>query len=642
MKKIYFIVITLFIGSFAVQAQQKSKLVEKADNLFDRLEYLKAIEYYKKAIDKGQADTYVYRKLADAYYNIFDAENAVKYYEKIIDKTNDPEVFYRYAQMLKAIGKFKESEKWMQKFAEMKPSDYRAMAWKAHPGYLVKILEKNQKKFIVTEEPTINSEFADYGAQLKNKKLYFVSHRVLSKRHQWDGQPFGEIFQADYENGLATNIHQIRGKVNTKYHEGAFSFSPDGKTIYFTRNNYYKKVKSDSLGISRLKIYKATWNGMFWDNVEELPFNSDYFDTGHPAVTPDGKRMYFASDRPGTYGKSDIFYVEIFEDGTFGEPIHLGPEINTEGREDYPYFIDNTLYFSSDGHPGLGGRDIFASKLVDGKFSRARNLGLPVNSGKDDITFVYYPDQKKGFMASNRNAKKYGDYDVFTVQAVKPIFDVLVEATVIDAKTKRPIPNAAVVLTDDQGNPMATKMTDEEGKVDFLIPGGKDIILEARANEYENNKVKVEGTYDEAVEVEIPLNPIEKIILAEKIKLNPIYFDFDKWNIRRDAAFELDKVVEAMKKYPEMKIHVVSHTDCRGTEAYNQRLSEKRAKATVQYIISKGIDASRLTWEGKGETEPKIVCNPCNSCTEEQHQENRRSDFIIIEGNPNTGEQETE
>jgi len=636
MKKIYYLVAILLAANFATaQEVNKNRLVEKADQYFDRLEYLKALEYYKKAEQKGKADTYVYRKMADAYYHIFDPENAVKYYEKIIDKVQDPEVYYNYAQMLKALGRFEESQKWMEKFASMKPSDYRAIAFKQNPGYLVKILDENKKKFILTKEPTLNSEFADYDAQVNGNKIYFVSHRVLSKKHNWDGQPFGEIFVADYENEVASNIRQIPGEVNSKFHEGAFSFSPDGKIIYFTRNNFSgKEIGTDSTGVSRLKIYKAHWNGIRWTNVEELPFNSDYFDTGHPAVTPDGKRMYFASNRPGTFGQSDIFYVDIYEDGTFGEPVHLGPEINTEGREDYPFFADNTLYFSSDGHLGLGGRDIFASKYVDGKFSRARNLGVPVNSTKDDITFVYHKDEKKGFMASNRDGKKYGDYDIFIVKAIKPVFDVLVEAQVIDEKTKQPIPNATVVLTDNQGNPMGTKTTDEEGKVQFLIEGGKDIILEARAPEYESNKADVEGTYEEEVTIVIPLSPIEKIIVEEQIQLNPIYFDFDKWNIRRDAAFELDKIVELMKKYPDMKIHVVSHTDCRGTDAYNQWLSEKRAKSTVQYLISKGIDESRLTWEGKGEKEPKVECNPCGSCTEEQHQLNRRSEFFIIEGNP--------
>ncbi len=639
MKRIYVLTLTIFLGLMTVQAQQKSAVVKKADKYFENLEYLKAIKYYSKAVESGKADSYVYRKLADSYYHIFDAKNAAKFYEKIVDNTDDPEVYYRYAQMLKALGKYQESEPWMQKFASMRPSDHRAIAYKANPGYLVKILDKTRKKFIVTEDPALNSEYADYGAQKMNDKIYFVSHRIKGKKHQWDGQPFGEIFEGDLIDGVPSNIKQLKGDVNTKYHEGAFSLSPDGKTLYFTRNAYDEKLKTDSTGISRLKIFKATWNGSEWTNVEELPFNSDHFDTGHPAVSPDGKRLYFASNRPGTFGQSDIFYVDILEDGTFGEPVHLGPEINTEGRDDYPYFVDNTLYFSSDGHMGLGGRDIFASKWVDGKFSRARNLGVPLNSGKDDITFVYYPNEKKGFLASNRNASKYGDYDIFSVQAVKPVFDVLIEATVVDAKTKKPIPNASVVLTDNAGNPMGTKMTNQEGVVNFLIEGGKDVVLEARAEEYENAKKNIAGTYDEAVDVTLELNPIEKIITAEQLNINPIYFDFDKWNIRRDAAFELDKVVEAMKKYPELKIHVVSHTDCRGPASYNQKLSERRAKSTVQYIISKGIEETRLTWEGKGESEPKIECKPCGSCSKEQHQENRRSDFIIVndENKPQDG-----
>ena len=646
MKKIYTSIFLLILGMGLLQAQeQKSSLVKKGDKYFARLEYLKAAKYYEKAIEKGDRSQYVYRRAADSYYNLFDSKKAEKYYAKIVNTTSDPEVYYRYAQMLKANGKFQESEPWMKKFAQMKPSDRRAMAYKANPGYLVKILDKTRKKFVVTEMTSLKSDFSDYAPRVKNDKFYFVSHRVLSRKNKWDGQPFGDIFEADFIDGVPSNIRQIEGDVNSKYHEGPFSFSPDGNTIYFTRNNYDRKVKVDSTDISRLKIYQAQWNGEKWVNVQELPFNSDYFDTAFPSVTPDGKRMYFSSNRPGGYGQSDIWYVDIHSDGTFGKPVHLGPEINTEGREDYPYFTDNTLYFSSDGWMGLGGRDIFASKFVDGKFSRARNLGVPVNSGKDDITFVYYPDMKKGYMASNRDAKQYGDFNIYELKPIQPVFDVLISAVVKDAKTHKPIPNAVVTLTDDAGNPMGTKTANENGEVDFLIDGGKTVILEGRANDYENAKVTVPGTYDEGVDVDINLNPIEKIITAEQLNIKPIYFDFDKWNIRRDAAFELDNVVEAMKKHPELKIHVVSHTDCRGPKAYNQKLSEKRAKATVQYIVSKGIDESRLTWEGRGEEDPKVKCKSCAACTKEQHQENRRSDFIIVqpdkEGQQDSGNQDT-
>jgi len=345
--------------------------------------------------------------------------------------------------------------------------------------------------------------------------------------------------------------------------------------------------------------------------------------------------LYFSSDMPGTLGQSDIFYVDIKGKNKYGKPVNLGPNINTEGRENFPFISKKgDLYFSSDGQLGLGGLDVFVCKNVDGKFARPRNLGVPLNSGKDDFAFYINDDTKNGFISSNRDAQRVGDDNIYIVQNVKPVCDVLISTQVVDAKTQKPIKGASVTLTDKEGNPIKTKLTDEEGKVDFLIECNKDVMVEARMDEYENNKQSVAATDEEQVEVKIPLNPIEKIITPRELVLNPIYFDFDKWNIRRDAAFELDKVVEAMKKYPDLKIHIVSHTDIRGTQAYNQKLSEKRAKSTMEYIVSKGIDASRLSAEGKGESEPAVKCSPCS---EKQHQLNRRSEFLIV-----TEEQKTE
>ena len=275
----------------------------------------------------------------------------------------------------------------------------------------------------------------------------------------------------------------------------------------------------------------------------------------------------------------------------------------------------------------MGGLDVFTCRNVDGKFARPRNLGVPLNSGKDDFSFYMDDATKNGFMASNRDSNKIGDDNIYTIKNVKPICDVLITAKVIDAKTGKIMPGASVTLTDKEGNPIKTKLADDNGMVDFLIPCDKNVVAEGRADGYENNKVNIGGTDDEAVETTIKLSPIEKIITPREIVLNPIYFDFDKSNIRRDAAFELDKVVEAMKKYPDLVIHIVSHTDRRGSEAYNMTLSDKRAKSTMEYIVSKGIDAGRLTAEGKGESEPAVQCK---RCTKEQYQLNRRSDFLIV------------
>ena len=614
----------------AVSSFAQSSLLKKADKYYGRLQYVKAAKTYEKIVSNGKADDYVYKKLADTYFNIFDSKNAEKYYAKIADKTDNPEVYYRYAQMLKANGKYEESIPWMEKFSKMKPADHRAIKFRENPKYLPKILERGKDKFVVNPLPDVNTEYADFGAKPFGKKLYFVSARDAKKKYSWDEQPFLDIYQADYIDGVVSNIEKVPGKVNTKYHEGSFSFDPKGKVVYFTRNNYLEgEYKTDSTKVNRLKLFSAKVNkDGSWTNIKELPFNSDNYSVADPAVSPDGKRLYFSSDMPGTLGQSDIYYVDIKHNNKFGKPVNLGANINTEGRENFPFISKKgDLYFSSDGQLGLGGLDVFVCKNVDGKFARPRNLGVPLNSGKDDFGFYINDDTKNGFTSSNRDAQRMGDDNIYSVQNIKPICDVLISTDVIDAKTNKPLSNASVTLTDKNGNPIKTKLTDNDGHVDFLIECNKDVVVEGRAEEYESKKSNVNATDDEQVDVKLALNPIEKIITPVEIVLNPIYFDFDKWNIRRDAAFELDKVVEAMKKYPELKIHIVSHTDKRGSESYNQKLSEKRAKSTMEYIVSKGIDASRLTAEGKGELEPAVKCN---RCTKDQYQMNRRSEFLIV------------
>ena len=627
MKKIYILLLILTLGMTSAFAQ--SSLVKKADKYYSRLQYVKAAQTYEKIVANGKADNHVYTNLADAYYQIFDAPNAEKYYAILAKDTNDPEVYYRYAQMLKANGKYEESTPWMKKFASMKPADHRAIMFRENPDYLPRILERGKDKFVVNEMDNINTEYADFGARPQGDKIFFVSARDTKKNYGWDDQPFLDIYQGDFADGIVSNIEKIPGKVNTKYHDGTFCFTPDGKTMYFTRDNYVdKQYKTDTSGVSRLKLFSAEYNNGKFGNVKELPFNNDNYSVGHPAVSPDGKKLYFSSDMPGGMGASDLYVVDIKKHNKFGKVQNLGPNINTEGRENFPFISKHgDLYFSSDGHPGLGGLDVFTCRNVDGKFARPRNLGVPLNSGKDDFSFYMDDATKNGFMASNRDSNKIGDDNIYTIKNVKPICDVLITTKVVDAKTGKIMPGASVTLTDKEGNPIKTKLADDNGMVDFLIPCDKNVVAEGRADGYENNKVNIGGTDDEAVEITIKLNPIEKIITPREIVLNPIYFDFDKSNIRRDAAFELDKVVEAMKKYPDLKIHIVSHTDRRGSEAYNMTLSDKRAKSTMEYIVSKGIDAGRLTAEGKGESEPAVQCK---RCTKEQYQLNRRSEFLIV------------
>ncbi|WP_298507694.1 OmpA family protein [uncultured Kordia sp.] len=623
MKKLY--ILFLILATSNVFAQNDK--TKKADKLYNRLEFVKAAEEYQE-IAIEEADAYVYEQLANCYYNLFKTKDAERWYSQTISEGNTkPDVYYKYAQMLKANGKYQQHNEFMAKFAKAKPRDKRAIAFNKNPNYIPQILAKVTKFEVKNSE--INTKNSDFGAISAGNTVYFTSTRDGGRKYGWNDQPYLDIYMATYDgDGELSNAIALSKDINTKFHEGTVSFSPDGKTMYFTRENYYDgKFKKSEEGQGTLNLYTATMSGGEWTNVKSVPFNNDEYSVGHPAVSADGKTLYFASDMPGGLGQSDLYKVAINSDGSFGEPENLGGDINTEGREFFPYISsNNTLYFSSDGHLGIGGLDVFAARVKDASYGAVRNLGTPLNSNADDFSFTFNEESKKGFVASNREGGK-GDDDIYEVNLVNPICDVDFVITVTDKETGVILSGAKVVLADDQGNSVGTKTTDAEGKVVFKVECDKSSQLEASIDGYVPEKLDVSSGDNPERSIGIPLAPIEEIIEEEVIVLNPIYFDFDKHNVRQDAAFELDKVVSVMTKYPNMVIKVETHTDFRGPASYNQRLSERRAKSTVQYIISKGIDASRLSSEGKGESTPLI---DCKKCTDEEHQQNRRSDFIIV------------
>ncbi len=633
MKNIYILFTIALLSGLSLTAQNNK--TKKADKKFDRFEFVDAAESYLKLVDKDHADTYVYTRLADCYYNIFSTIEAEKWYTKALESSEDSEVVYKYSQMLKANSKYDESNIWMKKFAALKPADNRSVAFMKNPDYLPKILEKG-KKFNV-QSLDFNSELSDFGGTLKDNKLYIVSARNNArKNYGWNNQPYLDILEVPVRSdGTYGDVFLLGEKINTKYHEGTVSFSPDGNTMYFSRESFFEKrfvkdsIRNDKYGV--LNLFKTTRSGGTWSDAESLPFNSSNYSTDHPALSKDGKTLYFTSDMPGGYGLSDIYKVSVNSDGTFGEPINLGQKLNTEGREMFPFSDEKgMLYFSSDGHLGLGGLDVFFTKEIDGKVAPIRNLGIPVNSGADDFAIVMN-SADEGFVSSNRMGGKGSD-DIYAIKKLKPICDVMIVSSVKDAKTDNLIVGATVSLADADGNILSTKTTDTEGKAEFIIECDDESELQVAMDDYESQKITIPGTTDEEVGISVMLDPIEKIIQPDRIVLNPIYFDFDKSNITDQAAFELDKLVQVMTKYPELVVSVTSHTDRRGPASYNMGLSDRRAKTTVQYAISKGIDASRLSGSGKGETE---LINDCGmKCTEEDHDMNRRSEFIIVSGAP--------
>ncbi|GGW57934.1 outer membrane protein OmpA-like peptidoglycan-associated protein [Winogradskyella epiphytica] len=632
MKNFKTLLFITLMSSFCLTAQNKD--TQRADKHFARYEFVKAAESYNKLVENGKGDAYVYSQLAESYYNIFDTQAAERWYAKALESSDKPEMIYRYSEMLKANGKYEASNQQMKRFASMRPADARAIAFNKNPDYLPKILEQG-KKFNVQNAP-FNSEQSDFGGTLHDGKLYFASARNDSRKtYGWNEEPFLDIYSVSKNtDGTYLEPELANSTLNTRHHEGLVSITPDGKTMFFSRESYYEKdYEKDSLSTTRFSqiyLYKATKVGNDWDTVESLPFNSENYTVKNPSVSSDGKTLYFSSNMPGGFGSYDIYKAPINDDGTVGEPVNLGQKVNTEGQEMFPYISsDNTLYFSSTGHLGLGGLDVFYTKEIDGKFAPIRNAGIPINSNSDDFAFTIDEETGEGFVSSNRAGGKGSD-DIYIFKKLQPLCDVLITATVLDDTTREPLSGATVSLHDSQGNKVVTKTTNAEGIAEFIVECEEDTELEVVMDGFDSKKVSVKGSSEEETDVQISLDPIEKLILADNIDLETIYFDFDKSNITAAAAFELDKLVQIMQKYPELVIKATSHTDNRGSESYNQGLSDRRAKTTVQYVISKGIDESRISGEGKGESEPKVDCS--SGCTREQHAENRRSEFLIVSG----------
>jgi len=629
MKNIKIFIALIVMSSLSATAQNKA--TESADKHFAKFEFVQAIAGYNKLVENGEGDTYVYSQLGEANYNIFNTVEAERWYAKALESSDNAEMVYKYAQMLKANEKYQEANAQMARFAQLKPRDDRAKAFKANPHYLPLILEKAKEYTIQNLE--INTENSDFGGAVYNSQLYFTTARNNARRNYgWNDQPFLDVYVSNIlTDGTYQEADPVKGDINTKYHEGTVTFSPDGNTMYFARESFFEgEYEKDSISntkFSVLHIYKANRDGDKWRNVESLSLNNSSYNVNSPALSADGKTLYFQSDMPGGLGLFDLYKAPVNEDGTVGEPVNLGDKVNTEGNEKFPFSSSKgTLYFSSDGHLGLGGLDVFYMSEA----GEAVNVGVPVNSNVDDFAFTVNEETGEGFVSSNRSGGKGGD-DIYAIKRLVPC-NVNVITTVLDNDTSNPLAGVSVKIRDVAGRVVSTQTSDANGKVEYTVSCDKTLEIAGVLEGYESNTISFAGSKDKEALLLLNLNPIDKIIVLDRVVLNPILFDFDKSNITQQGAFELDKLVSVMKKYPNMIILAESHTDNRGPASYNERLSDRRAKSTVQYVISKGIDASRISGVGKGENEPKVDCK--SNCTEAEHQTNRRSEFIIVSGNP--------
>lgn len=626
----------------------QSKLVEKGNKLFERFAYDNSIKIYLRAIENSEKSSEIYANLADSYYHNADMENAVVWYKELMSydlPAVKGEYYFRYSQALKAIGEYINSDLWLERLAELNANDSRATSLKYDPNYLEKIEAQSNRYSIKTVG--INSEYSDFAAGFDHDGgVIFSSSRDvgISRKitHRWTGLPFLQLYNATIsQEGNLVDAVELEGDFNSKYNESSVAITYDGSTMYFTRNSYNSGYQKDKTGIIRLKLYRASRSGNYWTDIVELPFNSTEYSVAHPTLSLDNSKLYFASDMPGTNGLSDIYVVDINKDGTFGDPMNLGPHINTEGRDTFP-FISKTgeLYFASDGHLGLGGLDVFVcNNLKSPGKDNLYNLGRPINSAKDDFAFIIDSDTRNGYFTSNRDGGRGSD-DIYKLIRIKPLnttCETLIAGTVTNKNTGEIIPEALVIIYNAKSQTIKELNSDANGEFSFELDCGEESFtaVGTKASFKQGTELfTIDGKKAE-VGLKLELEPEEVVTavgedLGKVLELNPIYFDFDKSFIRPDARIELEKVIAFMREYPSLNIDVRSHTDSRAPDDYNVALSQRRNKSTREYLINRGINKSRLSGRGYGETQLLNECSNGVKCTKDQHQLNRRSEFIVV------------
>jgi outer membrane protein OmpA-like peptidoglycan-associated protein/tetratricopeptide (TPR) repeat protein len=636
MKK-YFALYIALLNLFTFNSYSQQYQLKSADRKYTNLAYIDAIKTYERVAKKGYKSADMYKKIGNSYYFNGELESAAKWYTELFAMNTDvePEYYFRYSQSLQSIGENQKADEMQELFRQKIGITDNSM------NFLDQI-KANSGRYQI-ENAGINSQYSDYGTAKYGNKIVFATARdtgSLSHRiHSWNNQHFTNLYTSELgEDATLSKPEPFDDAVKSRFHEATPVFTKDGKTMYFSRNNFLKGKKGKSQDkTTLLKIYRAYAVDGLWTNVTELPFNSDQFSTAHPTLSPDEKTLYFASNRPDSFGESDIYKVQINEDGSFGTPVNLGNSINTIGRESFPFITDeNELYFASDGQPGLGGFDVFVTKVnPDGTFTDVQNVGESVNSAKDDFAYFIDTKTRRGFFSSNRSGGQGSD-DIYQFLETKRLrCEQELYGEVTDESTKELLPNTTISLYNKQFNLLNTTISDSKGNYSLIVDCGQDYYVRAEKPEYNTKEQKISiSKLDGRTYLPIALEKTKcKVTIGDDLGkcfgIKNIYFDFDKYTIRVEAAIDLEKILIVLTDNPGMKLDIRSHTDSRGTFKYNEVLSSNRAKATIQWLIKNGVNPNRLTAKGYGETQLVNHCSDGVSCTEEEHQLNRRSEFII-------------
>lgn len=630
-------IISIFLVTLCVSMGNAQRWeLNKANRLFEKRAYLEAAEIYERS-DK---DVNTLRNLGDCYYFNTKMDEAVKWYGTLVKNYGDQidyQYLFRYSQALKGVKRYDEADEWMKKYEEAQANDE---SLQKTLEYMAKV-DADVPYIYEPKNAGTNTEYSDFGTAFFGERVVFSSSKKTAgnaKLYKWNDQPYLDLYSAAVDSeGNLIDPEPLGEAINTNTHDALAVFTKDGKTMYFSRTNE-KKVKVNEEKVANVKIYKAEFVDGKWTNVEPLPFNSDEYSCGHPALNFEENKLYFASDMPGSIGSLDIFEVDLNEDGTYGTPKNLGTKVNTTKRDEFPYMSEyNILYFASNGHLGLGNLDLFSSALEEGTFGKPNNLGSSVNSSLDDFALIINERTDVGYFSSNRGEQ---DDDIFQFKRkeyIKPVY--LVEGIVTDKNSGEVLPNSLVTLLDENNNVIADTIVKADGKYIFHLDPNQKYKVRGTRKLYipdeQDFSTDSEGRIQHDIQLELELySDAEGNIVTENgdtvIKLEKIYFDFDKWDIKPQAAQVLDGLVEVMKKYPNMIIEISAHTDCRGGLDYNLELSHKRAKSTLDYVVSQGIDASRLKSIGYGEMQPVNKCVREGMCSDEEYDVNRRCEFKLL------------
>ncbi len=633
---------------------------KQADRYFSNFEFSLALEAYKKVLESGEPSLAVVQRIADSYRILNNSKEAEFWYAQAIGfPSADPSNIYLYAEAAKRNANYDKAKQLFLEYGRKVPSQSTLALRMAASCDTAMVWMKNPKPFELKQLRSLNSEGAEFSPVRIKDGLFLASDRLMSdkrqqtERNNWTGNGFIQMYfaQATSDTTWATPA-PLPSSINTAYHNGPADYLDKEQMLFFTRTHVVKRKVNVSSGdptswfkgsingthTNRHGIYTARRKGSDkWENVQAFKYNNtDEFSIGHPAITPDGKILYFVSDMPGGYGETDVYFSAREADGSWGKPVNAGAVINTSGRESFVSLgKDGYLYFSSDGHIGMGGLDLFKALGTHGAWTEVVNLKYPLNTSQDDFGIAMDSSGTKGMLSSSRLSSNGFD-DILRFEEVRipcTLTGTTIERLAQSGTTKKievPVPGVLLQLYEDGSDQAIEVYSDANGNFSFPVKAGMKYNLRGSKPKYLTQSL--------VVSPDCRLNTdsvkVEMIFLRDTpnkpIVLENIYYDLDKFNIKPEAARELDKLVQTLKDNPGIRIELSSHTDSRQTDRYNQMLSQLRAQSAVDYIISNGIARDRLVAKGYGETKLINKCKDGVSCAEDQHQENRRTEFKIL------------